>query len=504
MIELIINEARTYFDGPDDELERMYECLRLPDKNAFWKASMILKRMGLFRRKLNEEERAKYEQIQEEAQWIKFYDKRAMAFGTGLLYLVKKHLKEKGISYKIVDDRKSLPDFDKMPLLKNFGFVDEIEVRPEQMLVLHAALRKGTGILHCAPNFGKTEVACAIVNHVKVKTGRIPRTLFIIHRKGLAKQTQRRFKKHLGIDVKMIGGGKTKPGRITIATTQTAANLVKKKGFAFKEFLRHCDILFIDELHTNKASQAKKVAFQCSARMRFGLSGTISKEPLKLMLFESLTGPIIAEVRNKELVELGRSAKPFIRMVEVDAETVMGNYHESYSLGIVHNTYRNACILREAFRHVDKGRRTLITVGRIRHGIILRNLIERKVDIPCEFMSGSTPLHVRDKLKKKFVMGKLPILIASPIFDVGEDLPEIDAWVNAAGGKGWELVLQRLGRTMRRKEGRRNVVFISDFIDKHNKYLFKHSYHRFQHYENEEVCHLKIVARKRKKTVSYL
>lgn len=326
MIELTINEARTYFDGPEEELERMYECLRLPDKNAIWKARAILKRMGLFRRKLDEGERVKYEQIQEEAQWIKFYDKRAMAFGTGLLYLVKKHLKEKGIPYKVVDERKTLLDFDKMPL-KDFGFIDKIEARPEQLLVLHEALRKGTGILHCAPNFGKTEVACAIVSYVRAKTGRIPRTLFIIHRKGLAKQTQRRFRKHLGIDIKMIGGGKTKPGRITIATTQTAAQLVQKNDFAFKEFLRRCDILFIDELHTNKASQAKKVAFQCSARMRFGLSGTISKEPVKLMHFESLTGPIIAEVRNKELVELGRSAKPFIRMVEVDAETVIGRAH---------------------------------------------------------------------------------------------------------------------------------------------------------------------------------
>lgn len=499
MISLHSYAARTFYEGPSEELDVLRECLRLPDRNSFWKAQMILKRMGLFRRKLDEEERKKYEQIQEGAQWIKFYDGRSGSFGTGLLPRVKSYLKQKNVLFKIFLHER-LPE--KLEPIEKFEFEDSVEFREEQVRMTNAALLKERGIIHAATNAGKTEIACAIVAAWRKQTGKIPRTLFIIHRKGLAKQTQRRFRKHLGIDIKMIGGGKTKPGRITIATTQTAANLVKKGGFAFKEFLRRCDILFIDELHTNKASQAKKVAFQCSARMRFGLSGTISKEPVKLMHFESLTGPIIAEVRNKELVELGRSAKPFIRMVEVDAETVIGNYHESYSLGIVHNIYRNACILSEAFRHVDKGRRTLITVGRIKHGKILQALIERKVDIPCEFMSGSTPLHVRDKLKKKFVKGKLPILIASPIFDVGEDLPEIDAWVNAAGGKGWELVLQRLGRTMRRKEGRRNVVFISDFIDKHNKYLFKHSYKRFQHYEGEEVCHLKIITRKRKKTVS--
>lgn len=497
MIKLTVREARTFYEGPDSELDVMYECLRVKDKHSYWRARFILKKLGLLsvpkEADPDPERVAKYEKIVTAAQWIKFYNKRNDSFATGLLKTVKKWLDEKDILYKVINKRRPKLEFDESDV--KFNFKSKVEERQEQLAVLRLALNKGCGILHCAPNFGKTEVACAIIAAWFKKTGKMPRTIFIIHRRGLAEQTKKRFEKHLGVKVAMIGGGKKKKlRRITVTTTQTGSRLIKKKSATFKDFLSKCDIMFLDELHVNKANQATKVADNCRARMRFGLSGTIDKaNSTKMMHFTGLTGPIIAEVRNKELVERGRSAKPLIKMVEIDTAIVVGeNFPDSYRRAIVKNRFRNERVCREALNYVKKNYRTLITVARIRHGKILQEMLEGMVDIPVEFIKGSTPSSVRWKVKKKFANHKIPILIASPIFDVGEDLPEIDAWVNAAGGKGWELVLQRLGRTMRKKSGE-NVVRITDFVDKHNKYMMKHSIKRLQHYTGENVGVVRIV-----------
>lgn len=486
MIEFHVYPARTYFEGPEAELEQMFEPIRVKDKNAYWKVKTLIRRLAYLRHLPSGERDAKVEQIRMNMQYIKFYERRSDTFGTGLLGLVKAYLRRAGILFRVEDHRKPLPGFLDSEI--KFKFKDKIEDRPEQVAVLKKALKRGCGILHCSTNFGKTEVAAAIIDMFRRKVGHWPKVLFLVHRKGLAEQTQKRFKKHLDVPIAMVGAGKKKAKAITVATVQTAVRLMT--DVRFRKLLRECDIVFIDELHVNRAKQIRKVMNKCSARMRFGLSGTVSREEVKMLTYRGLVGPIIAEVRSPELIALGRSAQPLIRMVMVDADIVTGNYAFSYRNGIVHNIRRNELVAKETARHVRKDRKVLVTVGRIKHGHILLSRLEG-LNLECEFISGSTPMSVRRKVIRKFQKGRLHVLIASPIFDTGMDIPEIGAWCNAAGGKGWELVLQRLGRTLRRKPGR-NLVYISDFVDKHSRYLLNHSMRRWDYYL-EEGAKVKVV-----------
>jgi superfamily II DNA or RNA helicase len=494
MIELDVFEARTWFSGKEKELEHMFKCLRVKDPRGYFKAQYLIKKILGTSYLTPEQRNARVEAIRKGQGWLKFYNRRNDTFATGLLTRVKKHLEGEEIPFRINDCRKKRPRFDLDDL--GFRFKDKVDPRKEQEDVLCAALKRGSGILHCATNFGKTEVACAIISIYIQQFEKIPFVLFLTHRSSLAVQTRDRFRSHLGKKIGIaIGGEKQFKSNILIATVQTASRLIKKSEF--KRFLSKCRMLFIDEMHVNKASQLQKVANLCRARMRFGLSGTINKkDKIKMMHFTGLVGPVIAEVRNKELVNLGRSAKPFIRLIEPAAEHIpeevsfAGAYHQ----GIVHSKGRNKTVVKEALRYVDKGLKTLITVGRISHGRILKRLLERKMDVEVPFISGGTPLHVRKLVKKGFIQGKSPVMIASPIFDVGEDLPAIQAWTNASGGKGWELVLQRLGRVLRRKEGR-NVVYISDLLDMHNHYLAKHSLARFRYYIDEGIAKIKVIRR---------
>lgn len=535
MITFEVYEARTYYEGPPPELDSMYHRLRIKTPNAVHRARELLesygpKGMGKFaphrisalierdmtagqfdtmlrkilkaaieENKIDDDDIERIVDLCDSARYTKFYDGRSDSFGTGLLGRVKTYLRRKGIPFQVQDRRPPRPD-----LLTNgeavFHFKDKFENRDEQYGVIKAACEKGSGILHCATNFGKTDVAAAISEVWREKLGSMPSVLFLIHRQGLVIQTKKRFEGHLQVNVGIAGAGQFKVCPIMICTTQTASNLVQENDMEFRDYLGGVNIVFLDEVHTNKAKMAQRVMNHCKARLRFALSGTVSRKKSKLLPLMAMTGPIIAEVRNKELVALGRSAKPYVRMIEVHTKKRIEGYEfrETYTKGIVKCTYRNDLVTDEVANYVQKNFRTMVTVYRVSHGFSLLNRFEDE-GLSVQFIRGQTPLTVRERAKADFVNRKFHVLIVSSIFDVGEDLPDIDAWVNAAAGKGWELTLQRMGRVLRRKEGL-NRVYFSDFLDLHAQYLDEHSQLRLEYYEKEEVCDIQIVIPTTKET----
>jgi superfamily II DNA or RNA helicase len=494
-MKLTVREARTSYDGTGKERKALYRLLRVFDKSSEWRALQFLRSVNFFTRIKDKEKRKKQvEKIKAQSRWLKFYDKRSDTFASGLLSYVHQNYPSE---LEVHDLRKPLPKF-KLDF-KKFDFNDEVEVREEQLSVVRAALSAGRGILHCATNFGKTEAACAIISEFKRQTGRTPKVLYLIHQISVAAQTKERFEKHLSgkIPTRMVGVGLKKIPKegVLVAMVQTGARLLKRAEF--RNFIQACDILFFDEFHINKAFHSTRLAKFCGAPMRFGLSGTIdAKSKTKMFHYQGLTGPIIATVRNKELVEMGRSARPEFRFVEV-AASEYDTYMESYREGIVNNRKRNRAIIREVLHHLKRDRNVLLTVLRIKHGLKLLDKLAAATDLRAEFISGKTPLPLRDKIINAFKRGRVSILVVSSIFNVGMDVPEIAAWINAAGGKGWELVLQRLGRVLRRKEGE-NKVYVSDFIDRGNHYLFGHSLKRLKYYQKEQIGDIKIISRERK------
>src|SRR5437879_9110302 len=130
MVILRVREAETFYFGEWKEIERMLECLKVSDKNWEWKARAIIRRFAYMSPE-------KAERIRESMKWIRFYDGRTRSFGTGLLPIVKEHLKHIGIPYRIKDFRKPQIKFEDKDV--KFQFVDEIEARPEQLKTLGEA-----------------------------------------------------------------------------------------------------------------------------------------------------------------------------------------------------------------------------------------------------------------------------------------------------------------------------------------------------------------------------
>jgi superfamily II DNA or RNA helicase len=505
MIELVAYSSRTFFSGPKKELRRMFHALRLKDKNAYFRQQWLLRKVGYFAGTENKAEREKKtEKLKASTEFIKFYSLRSHSFASGFLGRVRHRLEREGIDYSCTDKRKSSGNFRRVDALHLHAGV---ESRAEQVEAVNAVLKRRRGILHYATNAGKTEIAVAITKAVSEQVSRRNaqketttqrsrcslRCLYLVHRVGLAIQAKERFRKH-GIKATILGGGfKAVPKKgVLVATVQTASKLLYRRD-DLQRFLERCDIVFVDELHVNKAVGCSAIMDRCEAPMRIGLSGTIDKKAkLKYMHYLGMCGPILSEVRNKQLVDLGRSAKPYIRFRTIHEPKVTGSYMEAYRAGIVRHARRNRMVVRESLRYVEDGKRVLITVARRKHGWILLNRLREEVDFPVQFIQGSDAIWQRDKAVARFVSGKAPILIVSPIFDVGVDLPEMDAAVFAGGGKSWEVTLQRLGRTLRRRKDK-SKVFITDFMDMHNSYLRKHSKRRLRHYRDEQIAKIIMV-----------
>lgn len=342
-----------------------------------------------------------------------------------------------------------------------------ITLRDYQVEAANIMIDHRRGILKMATNGGKTEVMAAIIKTLDCNT------VVMVHRKELMYQTAERFTKRGIQDVGMIGDGIYNPRKVTVAMVQTLANKMHKKDFVNNK------LLFVDEAHHLSSDQMMNVFNAIPGPYRFGVSGT----PLKydvlcdLKLIAS-TGDIVYELSNEYLIESGHSAVPtiYIKTIEsTDDEIWKLPYAEAYEQCIVNNHMRNAFI--SDFANIQEGI-VLILINRIEHGRTLQSLIPGSV-----FVSGHDSTEYRQETLED-MRTQHGVYIASPIFDEGIDVPNIDTLIIAGGGRSYGKLLQRIGRGMRKKEGLNQLVVL-DFIDDTNKYLIDHSNERIDTYVAE-------------------
>lgn len=357
-----------------------------------------------------------------------------------------------------------------------------VKLRDYQKRAIYNAIQKTRGILDMSVGSGKTEVACGIIKLLNVPT------LFVVHLRTLLYQTQQRLQKRLGCEVGVIGGGVINPSTITVASIQSLNKLYKHKKF--KEYLRSIDLLIVDEAHHIPSSSYYKVLTQVDAYYRIGLSGTPLDRSDGADLFTiGVLGPVIYEVKAEKLVEEGYLAKPIIHVKVIEDDYVAlafdgeTNWRNIYRLGIVECETRNRSIValvRNQLQMRNKG--IVVMVVEIDHGKILKKMAEEELGLDIPFIYGGSGSSTIKRVMRDFNEGKIPVLIASPIFDEGVDVPAISALIIACGGQSVIKTVQRMGRGMRKHQGK-DSVHIFDFMDTHSEVLLRHSKKRMNTYK---------------------
>ena len=403
--------------------------------------------------------------------WRHFYFRKWHGFPTGLLPMVVKLLDSLNARYEIADQCQVIPRDQWHPLR-----LRGIELRDFQRDTVHAALERKRGILFHATNAGKTESACGIIQTLHAPT------LWVTHRRSLMHQTAARLLERIpDITVSRYGDGlKEDEGTVVVAVVNS---LVRHRDL--KGFLKRFRVLVVDECHHLGGSTKTfyKVAMQCDASYRYGLSGSaIQGKAIEDMRLIACLGPVISEVTNRELIDRGISAEPRIvafGVTEPEGARSLG-YEDAYARAVVENRTRNSLVVR---RIRELGVQALVIVRLIRHGELLEAML-RDAGVDARFVSGETSSADLSVALEEFRDGAIDTLVSTNIFNEGIDVPAIRHVAIAAGGKSYVEILQRIGRGLRRKEGE-NVLHVTDFRDLANRYLREHSEVRMAEYERQ-------------------
>jgi len=410
-------------------------------------------------------------------------------FLSGLLWRVKIILKNINIPYIVKDTRCAVP-FGPEVETKN------IERREYQERVFKAAINSKSGIIQAATGSGKSIMIAQLIAKINVKT------MVYVTGIDLLYQMHQMFQEILGAKVGIIGDGRAEIHRINVCTVWTASNALGGKYTPFddedkttdekfdernrdkiKRIIMGTECSFYDECHMLATSTLQLINQKSkSSRYKFGLSGTAWRDDNADLLLEAVCGKKIIEITPSELIASGYLVVPKIHFLNVPEKKNMPNGYQSiYKKYIVQNLNRNNKIVSSALKLIKKNRKVLILVKTIKHGQIL--LSKFPENLVVYFVRGEIKSEERNRIRKEFLGGRIDIIIASIVYDMGVDLPNLDALILAGSGKATGRTLQRLGRVIRPFKGKKDAIVI-DFID-NAKYLKDHSRRRLETYRRE-------------------
>lgn len=308
------------------------------------------------------------------------------------------------------------------------------------------------------------------------------------------------------LKVGSIGGGKFDIKDVNVLTVQTAIRAVGEKYHKFDEddeveeiseelqqkreaiasLIHNAKGIICDEVQHWAAETCQVLAdHSVNARFRFGLSATPWRDMGDDLLIDSCFGKLIHEINASFLIRKGILVKPTIYFVHtrksMDEDI---NYATAYKEGIVQNEERNLLIGNIAQNMVKEGRHVLILVRHIEHGELLEAMIPDSF-----FVHGSKGHKVRQTHIDDMRLKKVPVTIATSIFDEGVDVKPLDGLILAGSGKSQTRALQRIGRVIRTFEDPasgfvKKDAYIVDFHD-NMKYMLAHSRARRRIYETE-------------------
>ena len=379
-------------------------------------------------------------------------------FPVGLLDQARGILDDFGIDYSVEFPPK------KEPVHINVKWQSKKVLYPDQKDALEIALSEGSGTICMPTGTGKTLVALALIDALKV------RTLIVVHRRELIKQWVKEIKDVLGYDVGVVGSGRCKWKDITVAMVQS---LYKKK-----EPLPQFDVLFFDESHHLPSRSAYKLAMKSNAQFRYGLSATPKRaDGAELKMFAAV-GEIIYESRPEGAIKKGRIVRPEFRFVETSHPRFIHRgmpWHEVYTLGITANEDRNLRIVAQANKLLREGHTVYVHVEEIAHGKWITGHIKGSA-----FVCGTDNKTDRDKAIKDFSTGKLKLL-CSTLLGEGVNIPGITAIIMAGGRKSESGCIQKIGRALRTLPGKDKAVVV-DFKDR-GVFLGEHWQERYATYK---------------------
>lgn len=425
----------------------------------------------------------------------KLFNKRWLAFPTGLFNLFRDACAQHGIVYQINDTRKKPTHGIPIP-------VKGISLRDYQLEAATAALAKQRGMVRAATGAGKTEIIAELVGRINVPT------LILIHKQDIFHQLVERLEARLGVPIGQIGCGVIRPEQITVGMIQTIHRAYGGTLQGYKDLdpdktaiskpemvintVENANAVVIDECHHIAAAIFGTVLSKCDkAFYRWGFSASPFREDNADLLLDAHTGARCVDISASELIIRGYLSKPTIYLYKFDHNRPNAfGYPHMYEQQVVKNTFRNKIIVQAALKAISNKKSCLIAVTRIEHGQMLEAMLKQCLPGRIKFASGQIDSAERKQILKDLNDKKLDVVIATTVFGEGIDCPSLDVLINAKANKSSIDSLQLVGRALRRTPSKSKVTVI-DIYDDHCKYLGKHAKDRLKIYKTEPEFFIK-------------
>ena len=337
------------------------------------------------------------------------------------------------------------------------------------------------GVLVLPTGSGKTLVG------IRAIAGCNTPALVIVPTLDLLEQWKKQLEEAFSMEIGQLGGGEKKILPITVSTYDSAYIHAETLGNRF-------GLLVFDEVHHLPAAGYRSIAEFSAAPYRLGLTATYERED---ELHSELNRLVGGKVYEKQISELtgGHLAPYIIKRIAIaltNEERKEYEQHYSVFLNYLRKTgmimkgpqdfqklvmksgrdpeARKALLARNAARDLafnsdsklEKLKKILETHKDDRVFIFtehnrLVHLISREFLIPA--ITHRTPAKERSSILEKFRAGSYRAVVTSKVLDEGIDVPEANIGIIASGTGSKREYIQRLGRILRKKEGKEAILY---------------------------------------------
>ena len=325
-----------------------------------------------------------------------------------------------------------------------------IVLRDYQVEIINNFLENPQSIQEIATGAGKTIMTAALSQRCEAHG----RTIVIVPNKSFVTHTDNDYIA-LGLDVGVFFGDRKEFGKThTICTWQSLNVLMKNTKNSVAEITIHDFIedvvcVMVDEVHMAKADALKTLLTSIMSRIpiRWGLTGTVPKEPYEFQALKCSLGPVINQLSASELQARGVLAQCHVNVVQLVDHAEFTNYQSELKF-LLEDPDRLETIAK-LIEQVNQTGNTLVLVDRIAAG---QGLIERLGD-HAVMVSGATKGTKRDEEYDEIATSTGKIIVATyGVAAVGINIPRIFNLVLVEPGKSFVRVIQSIGRGIRKAE----------------------------------------------------
>lgn len=363
-----------------------------------------------------------------------------------------------------------------------FGLRAHKEPRPFQSEAL-AALRaaKGRGIVVLPTGAGKTHVAVMAIDKWRRSTLVVAPTL------DLVRQWYDVLRTSFGVEVGIVGGGEHTIHPLTVTTYDSAYLHMEHLGARF-------GCVVFDECHHLPAEAYSLAAQQCLAPFRLGLTATLERADGREAVLEQLIGPV---VYRKEIIELSgeyladyETERVSLRLSpaereEYDAErAIYTGFLRSQGIRMsspqgwmefVQRSARGPAGRRAMLAYRRQRELALAAPAKLEYLEFLLHVhrgdlmlvftqdnatayeISRRFLVPA--ITHQTKVSERSEILERFGKGQYGCVVTSKVLNEGVDVPEANVAVVISGSGSVREHVQRLGRILRQREGKRARLY---------------------------------------------